>query len=300
MSNISRMDLNLLKALDALLTERSVTRAATRLSLTQPAVSGMLTRLRESFGDPLFARSRHGIVPTARALDLAEPVRRILDEAEALLQPQSFIPAEATFTLSISATDYAQRAVVVPFLTALHAQAPGIRISVCCIDLSKLHDQLERGDVDFALMTPETVPADLHTRRLFDERYVCVMRADHPAGNLPMTLDRFCALDHALVSLSGGCFWGVTDDVLAKLGRRRNVVLSIGSFLNLVEVLRCSDLVAVVPRRLVCRTAGLKVFDPPIEIPGFTKVVAWHERSHRDPGMQWVRSLLFSTSEVPV
>ncbi|MBU5716576.1 LysR family transcriptional regulator, partial [Pseudomonas aeruginosa] len=117
MKDIKSMDLNLLKALDVLLDERNVTRAAARLGLTQPALSGMLARLRESFGDPLFARAQRGIVPTQRALDIGISVKQVLAEIDALLQPPSFDPATAQLTFSIAATDYALRAIAVPFLS---------------------------------------------------------------------------------------------------------------------------------------------------------------------------------------
>lgn len=294
--DIRTLDLNLLRTLDALLDERSVTRAADRLALTQPAVSGMLARLRESFGDPLFVRVAHGIVPTRRAQELAGPVKRVLGDIEALLQPPAFDPASAALTVSLAATDYALRAVVVPFLAALRVRAPGIRVVVRPIGDDEVTARVERGELDLVLTTPEATPPDLHTRRLFDERYVCALRRGHPDaadGRLP--LDRFCALDHVLVSYSGSRFSGVTDRALAALGRERRVVLSVTSFLVLPDILRTSDLVAVVPSRLVEGVEGLAVLDPPLRIPGFTKTAAWHERVHRDAGHRWLRGLLFET-----
>jgi DNA-binding transcriptional LysR family regulator len=293
-ADIRTIDLNLLRALDALLDERNVTRAAQRLSLTQPAVSGMLTRLRDAFDDPLFVRTQRGIAPTLRALELAAPVRQILGEVESLLTPQAFDPARADFTLTLAATDYALQAVVTPYLAALRRDAPGIRVAVVPAQDPTLHAQLARGDVDIALITPESTPADLHARRLFDERYVCAMRKDHPdAARGRITLPRFCALDHALVSYSGGAFEGVTDEALAQLGRKRHVALSVTSFLVLPQILRDSDLIAVVPRRLAERAEGLAIVAPPLAIPGFTKTAAWHERTHRDPARRWARALLF-------
>lgn len=290
------IDLNLLKALDALLDERNVTRAAQRLSLTQPAVSAMLTRLRESFGDPLFVRTQRGITPTARALELAGPLKQILADVETMLQPPSFDPAVAEMALTIAATDYALRAVVVPFLSELRRHAPGIRAVVLPVQHERLAGQLQRGDIDLALITPDTTPPDLHARRLFDERYVCVMRADHPdAANNALSLDRFCSLDHALVSYHGGSLSGVTDEALAKIGRARRVTVSVTSFLVLPEILRSSDLIAVVPRRLAAHADGLAIFEPPVEIPCFTKTVAWHERTHHAPGHKWARALLVQT-----
>ncbi|HEY0275947.1 MAG TPA: LysR family transcriptional regulator [Paenirhodobacter sp.] len=296
MQNIRNLDLNLLKALDALLDERNVTRAAERLGFTQPAVSGMLTRLRESLDDPLFVRTQRGIVPTLRALELAGPVKQVLGDIETLLQPAVFTPATAEFTVTLAATDYALQAVVVPFIATLRSRAPGIRVAIRSIEDDRVQMQFERGDLDLALMTPESVLPDLHARRLFNETYICAMRAGHPDANGPLTLDRFCALDHALVSYSGERFRGVTDDVLASLGRERRVMLTVTSFLVLADVLRSTDLIAVTPRRLVQGAKGLTILDPPVKVPGFTKIAVWHERSHRDPGHRWVRSLLFETS----
>ncbi|MGY5804775.1 LysR family transcriptional regulator [Rhizobium sp. LEGMi12c] len=296
MKDIRALDLNLLRTLDALLDERSVTRAAERLGFTQPAVSGMLTRLRESFNDPLFVRTRRGIVPTLRATELAGPLKQILADVGALLQPVAFDPTTAKFTLSIAATDYALQAVVVPFLAKMRPLAPGIRIAIRPVEDHRVQMQFESGDLDLALMTPETALPELHARRLFDETYVCALRSNHPdARKQQLSIDRFCALDHVLVSYSGERFWGVTDDALAKIGRRRHVALTVTSFLVLAEILRTTDLVAAVPRRLAQSAKGLVLREPPVDIPGFTKLAVWHERTHRDPGHRWVRMLLFET-----
>ena len=296
-TDIRTLDLNLLKALDALLDERSVTRAAERLSLTQPAVSGMLTRLRECFDDPLFTRTQRGIIPTLRALELAQPVKSILAEVAELLHPKAFDPSSADMTIKIAATDYALRAVIVPFMAALRLQAPGIRVAVLPVSNDQLLAQFERGDIDVALITPETAPSELHCKALYNEEYVCLMRQDHPlAQQDALTLESFCAQDHALVSYVGGSFHGVTDDALAKLGRSRRVTLSVCSFLVLPEILRVSDLISVVPRRLTHDLAGLEVLPPPLEIEGFNKIVVWHERTHRDAGHRWLRDLLLATA----
>lgn len=294
--DIRHLDFNLLKTLDALLDERSVTRAAERLSLTQPAVSGMLTRLRERFGDPLFVRAQRGMVPTLRAEQLAAPVKQLLSDIEQMLQPQAFDPATAQMIVSMASTDYALRAVVVPFLSALRLQAPNIRVAVQPVDVQHLAGQLDRGDIDLALVTPDSTAPGLHAAALFDERYVCVMRAGHPdAAAKTWSLERFCNLDHVLVSPSGGSFQGVTDQALARIGRSRRVTLSVTSFLVLPEILRTRDLIAVVPRRLALHADGLVMLEPPVEVPGFSKTLAWHERTHHDPGQQWLRTLLIDT-----
>lgn len=294
--DIRKLDLNLLRALDALLDERSVTRAADRLALTQPAVTGMLNRLRESFDDPLFVRAQRGIVPTPRAEQLAVPIKQLLADVECMLQPQAFDPLTANMTVKLASTDYALRAIVVPFLSVLRQRAPNIRVSVLPIDDQGLQLQLDRGDIDLALVTTEATASGLRAKLLFDESYVCVMRSDHPdAANDTLSLDRFCALDHVLVSPSGGGFLGVTDEALKKVGRSRRVTVSVTSFLVLPEILMVSDLIAVVPRRLAVRHDGLTLVEPPVEIPGFSKMLAWHERTHRDACYQWIRSLMVDT-----
>lgn len=296
MANIKTADLNLLKAFDALVDERSVTRAAERLALTQPAVSGMLNRLRDTFGDPLFVRTQRGVMPTRRALELAAPIKQLLAQIEMLLRPEAFDPATASFTISIAATDYALKAVVTPFLSRLRSLAPAVRVAVRSIDDERLHVQMERGEIHIALLTPQTTPHDLHARELFDERYVCALRQGHPAAATGrITLPRFCALDHAMVSLDGGGFQGATDEALARLGRSRRVVLSMPTFLSLLDVLRTSDLIALVPQRLVAEVEGLTLVNPPLEVPGFTKVAAWHACTHEDARYRWARDLLFQS-----
>lgn len=295
MRDIKKMDLNLLKALDALLDERSVTRAAGRLGLTQPAMSGMLQRLRESFADPLFARVQRGMVPTQRALDLALPIKQMLCEIDALLQPPVFDPSTARLTFRIAATDYALRAIAVPFLAALKRQAPSIRVSLIPLEPRLVQDQLERGDIDLAFLTGDNTPQDMHARQLFQEHYVCVMREGHAAAGRKLSVKQFCALDHALVSYEGGGFHGVVDEALEKLGQRREVSLSLKCFVVLPDILRSSDMVAVLPSRLVAGMDGLSVCKPPVEVPGFSQLAVWHERSHHDPAQRWLRELLFAS-----
>lgn len=297
MADIRTLDLNLLKTFDALMDERSVTRAAARLALTQPAVSGMLTRLRDAFGDPLFVRSSRGVVPTTRAEALAPAVRQVLLEVTAMLQPLSFDPARAQLTMTVAATDYALRVVVLPWLAVLRTQAPGLRVAVLPVNERLVATQLERGEVDLALTTPQTASPNLHARQLFDEHYVCVMRADHPAMAAgALTLNAFCDLDHALVSCGGPPFEGATDRALATLGRQRRVVTSVSSFLMLPDLLRCTDLIALAPARLIEGERDLITCVPPLAVPGFTKLAVWHERGHRDAGQRWARERLFELS----
>lgn len=295
-SDIRGLDLNLLKALDALLDEGSVTRAARRLSLTQPAVSGMLTRLRDYFDDPLFVRSSHGMVPTRRATELAGPVKKILTDIAVLVKSPEFDPETAEMIYSIAATDYALSAVIVPLIARLKKQASHIRIAVRPVDDERMHQQVSRGELDLALVTPQTTPEDLHARALFEEEYVCVAGRHHPlaAATADMTLEQFCEQEHILVSTEGR-FAGVTDEVLAQRGRERRVGVSVNSFLVVPDILRVTEMIAVVPGRLVPMDSNLAVIPLPFAIPGFTKSMAWHERTHCDPAHQWIRALCLET-----
>ncbi len=293
MANIKNLDLNLLRVFDTLIDEKNVSRAAEKLSVSQPAVSGMLTRLRHSLNDQLFIRSQHGIVPTIRAQALAGPIRKLLRELDAVLEPTFFIPHEAELTLSIAATDYSLNAIVEPFLQALRQQAPKIKVAVRWINEHELFEQMERGIIDLALTTPEAAPAELRSRTLFNETYVCVLRNEHPLlEDKSLTLDQFCNVEHAIVSYVGGAFEGTTDTVLRSLGRQRRVVLSVPSFLSLASILKNSDLCAVVPKRIMKNMHDLTTVKLPFEVPGFTKIVAWHERSHDSEAHRWVRELL--------
>lgn len=290
MNNISKLDLNLLKALDALIDTKSVTLAAASLSLSQPAVSGMLARLRDIFGDPLFVRTQRGLLPTPRALALAEPLRHALSQIETLVQPAAFDPGATKGTLRIAATDYAQTAMLLPLLQVLRQHAPALRVAVRPVEAG-FADDLAGGKLDIALVTPEMAPDNLRARKLFDETYVCILREGHPDADA-LDLDRFCALDHAIMSHDGTQFRGATDIALERIGRSRQVIATLPSFLVLISVVQASDTIALVPRRLVQNAQGIVLREPPFAIPGFTKIAAWHERMHHDLAHSWIRARL--------
>lgn len=297
MADIRTIDLNLLVALDALLDTRNVTRAAERLSLTQPTVSGMLTRLRAAFGDKLFVRAQHGIVPTPRALALATPLKRLLADAAVLTAPTRFDPATARMTFTIATTDYMQLAVVAPFVSALRRQAPEIKVAVRTLTVAELPHQLARGDCDLAITIPEFAARDLQSRQLYREHYVAVAGRKTKIGTR-LSLDAFCRSDHILVSPAGGGFTGPVDDALAALGRTRNVAISVPSFLVVPALLKAGDFIAVLPARLVGgHSDQLRTFRPPLNVPDFDVIAAWHPRVHSDPAHQWLRGLLVKTAE---
>ncbi|WP_380181164.1 LysR family transcriptional regulator [Kalamiella sp. sgz302252] len=287
--NSIALDLNLLHTLDVLLTELNVTRAARRLNLSQPSVSAQLARLRDYFNDPLLLPGPRGMLPTARALALREPLRLALEAVEkAVLPPGLFNPAKAELTWRIAATDYISSALL-PALKSIRTTAPLSRMALFSLDPSSVALQLEKGELDLAFHNGENIPSTLHQRRLFKEKYLLVGRRRHPQLKRQPTLDEFCQLEFAIVSPDGGGFSAATDIALAKMGRKRRVVLSVPHFLFMLETLVDSDLVAMVPERLARGASGLIAIEPPLEIPGFDIFMLWHERLHRDPASQWLR-----------
>lgn len=296
MNNLRRLDINLLLTLDVLLSEHNVTRAAQRLNLSQPSVSVHLAKLRDIFGDPLLLPGPRGMRPTARADELREPLREALEALEKAVAPASaFDPAQATHTWKIAATDYGESTVVLPALSGLREQAPGTRLAIIDMLPAQLVKQAEQGVFDLALHISEDAPPELHRRPLFTERYVLAGRVGHPGLKRAPTRKQFCALEHVLVSREGGGFFGVTDKALADVGLQRRVVLSVPHFLMAMSVLASTDLVAMLPSRLVRGNPALQVVDAPLEVPGYEMAMFWGERSHRDPAHKWLREHLLAS-----
>lgn len=286
-----RLDLNLLVALEALLAERNVTRAAARLHLSQPALSAQLARLRCLFDDQLLVPAGRGMTPTARALELQQPLRAALEGVRgAVARARPFDPRSAEVTVAIAMSDYAQVAVGLPLVRILRAEAPGMRVMLRAIDNRLVGDQLAAGKVDLALTIPDDLPPALRRAALYEERYVGIMRRDHPLGRDRIDMDRFCDMEHVIVSPRGQGFTGATDAALAASGRNRRVVLASFSFLFVAELVATTDAVALVPVRLAEHLGPrLRRFEPPVAVEGFTLGLAWHERTDGHPAFAWLR-----------
>ncbi|OAJ52999.1 LysR family transcriptional regulator [Paraburkholderia ginsengiterrae] len=293
MNNLRRLDLNLLLTLDVLLAEHNVTRAAERLNFSQPSVSVHLAKLRDVLGDPLLLPGPRGMRPTARAEALREPLREALEALEQAVAPaRPFNPAEASHAWRVAATDYAESTIILPALAGLRAAAPGTRLAVVEAVPPRLARQAEQGEIDLGFHTSEGAPEGLRGKVLFAERYVLVGRAGHPRLKRRPTLAQFCKLEHVIVSPDGGGFIGVTDEALAKVGLTRKVVLSVPHFLFMSSVLASSDLVGMLPARLVRGNGALQMVEPPVEVPGYEMAMLWHERVHRDPAHRWLREFI--------
>jgi DNA-binding transcriptional LysR family regulator len=294
MDTKNALDLNLLVTLEMLLVEQNVTRAAERLHLSQPAVSAQLSRLRTLFGDPLLMPVQRGMAPTARALELLEPLRRALDQLRSTVSEHNhFDPQAASFDVHIACTDYLQAAFIKPLALMLRQRFPGVRIALHHLDPAGLEGQMARGALDLALMTPGNEHERLRSRHLFDERYVLIGRRGHPGLRPGLSIAQFCALEHVIVSLDGGTFSTPVDSGLAALGYQRKVVLSASSFLFVPGIVAQSDLVALVPSRLVPDSATpLDVIDAPFPVASFSVSLLWHERNHSHGAQRWLRTVI--------
>ncbi len=293
--HLESLDMNLLVALDALLEERNVTRAAARLGITQSATSHALARLRIVTGDALLVRTSKGMVPTVRAEALAAPIRRALEEVtRALAPPAAFDPRSARLRITLGTSDYGELVLLPQLVERLAREAPGIDLRVRSIDAS-LAEPLAAGGIDlaFALLGQGDAPG-LVRRKLFDEDFVCVVRRGHPlAAKKKLTLARFVAASHALISPSE-TEGGIVDDALARLGMRRRVAVTVPHFLIAPHLVASSDLVLTLARRVadvLAKPLHLAVLDPPRELslPGFTIAAVWHERTMNDPAQRWLR-----------
>jgi len=298
MNNIRSMDLNLLVVFDALFDERSVTRAATRLALTQPTVSGSLKRLRETFADQLFVRTSHGVLTTPRAEALAGPIKEFLAGARALVGPERFEPAKAEGTVKLCGSDYMQRTVLLPLIRAIRMQAPKLWASISPRPSNVvLSEWMVRGEIDLCVSAREVVPPEIISRGLYHDQYVCIARKKHPLKVRRISIEQLCAFEHLLVDPSGRDPSGPVDKALAKLGRKRNVAIAVPTFDRLLELLKTDDFLAFVPGRLLRRRESeFKVFETNLAVPTIEVVASWHPRLSGDARHRWLRDVLIKVA----
>jgi len=309
--NFRTLDLNLLRVFDEVMTERSLTRAALKLSITQPAVSNALRRFREAVGDELIKRHGQAMVPTPRALALWPAVREALRQLQEVLTPSHFIPAQASNTFVLAMAD-ATAAELMPGLVEIMGRtAPGISIRVLPLTTRDPRRLLDAETADLAIGYFPAVFADLTARaeageavafahqQLYSGEYVCVMRRDHPLASGAFTLDRYCAARHLLVSFSGRPF-GFIDEALALHGRERRIVLTVNQFFTAGKVVAHSNLLTVLPRHFVNVTGfadHLVLRELPFAVPTAHVDALWHHRVRRDSAHEWLRATILTLAK---
>jgi len=297
---LNGVDLNLVLALDALLAERHVTRAAARLGLTQSAASHALARLRDLIGDPLLVRGARGVmVPTPRAEALAPQIHRVLSDLAGALRGEAFDPATAKRTFRIGASDYVDLVLLPRLIERVSRLAPSVDIWIHSF-VNHGDEELAAGQIDLAIGLPQgpARAAGSYEKVLFDESFTCIVRGGHALAGSRMTLARYCAASHLMVaprSLPGS----FVDTALAELGKTRRIALAVPHFLVVPYIVAGSDLVATLPNRvagLFIETLGLATMPPPIQIPKFQLVAAWHERNHHDAPHRWLREQILAVA----
>lgn len=305
-SHFRTLDLNLLRVFDEVMTERSLTRAARKLSLTQPAVSNALRRFREAVGDELIKRNGQAMAPTPRALALWPAVRDALRQLQEVLTPSNFVPAQANTTFVLAMADATAAALIPGLVEVMDREAPGVSIRVVPLTTRDPRRLLEDEAVDLAIGYFPAAFADLTARaqageaiafsqqRLYSGEYVCVMRREHPLAKGPFTLNRYCAARHLLVSFSGRPF-GFVDEALALLKRERRIVLTVNQFFTAGKVVTHSNLLTVLPRHFVNSTGltdQLVLRELPFAVPTVHVDALWHHRLHRVSAHEWLRTTL--------
>lgn len=309
-TDLSRVDLNLLVLFEVVLEERHVGRSADRLSLSSSAVSHGLGRLRRLLNDPLFMRTPKGVVPTDRAMELAGPVTDLLERARGVIATaEPFDPATSSRRFTVGAPDGVSAVVLPPLLDAVHRSAPGLDICLRQLSPTPGETSLERAwraaftdlearEVDIAIIPLEQVPARFHQRVLYEEDFVIVTRDGHPFGMDP-TIERYCHMQHLVVSLAGDP-QGFVDVALAELGRSRRVALTVPNFMFALAVVSETDLVAALPRRFVARYAshfGAVSHDPPMPLGRFRLTAVAPRAAMMDAGLRWLFDALAGTEQ---
>jgi DNA-binding transcriptional LysR family regulator len=304
-TDLSRTDLNLLVLFEVVLEECHVGRAAVRLNLTPSAVSHGLGRLRRLLNDPLFLRTPKGVVPTARATELAGPVADVLQRVRSVVSTaEPFDPARSTRRFTIGAPDGVSAVFLPPFLAELREIASGIDISVRQLlptqgEMSPerawrfVFADLEARAMDIAIIPSDDIPARFHEQILFEEDFVVAMRAGHPFAKA-LTLDRYCEMHHLVVSLAGDAH-GFVDRVLAEQGRSRRVALTVPNFMFALAVIAETDLISALPRRFAAMHAprfGVVGLEAPLPLGRFRLNAVAPKAAMMDMGLTWLFDVL--------
>lgn len=291
--NIKNCDLNLLLALNALLEEKNVTRAALRINLSQPATSRALARLRNMFQDPLLVKGTKGMVLTARANDLYQPLQHILSAITTILVPPSINPATMQGEVTIATRDYELAAILPKVIKRITVESPHLTLRIVPLmgdDLSAL----ELHNVDFVLTATDSKARTLHRVTIYKESFVCLAAKDNPIVQKGMNLEAYTAAKHCLVTISGFGL-GVVDTLLAEKNLKRHIVVRIPHFLAVGHIIANSNLLVTLPRRigeLSAQQAGMVLVNPPFKIPQFPIYAYWHTRNQNNPLHRWVRKVI--------
>ncbi len=303
--NISRIDLNLLVYLDALLKERNVTRAANQVGISQPAMSNSLRRLRDLFQDPLLVRTSKGMSPTERALALQPVIRSVLADIKKAVEPTStFEPKKAQRIFRITVSDYTESTLIPALLARLREEAPGIILDILTPSDVNFQD-VEQGKVDMIINRFDTLPQSFYQMTVWQDSFSCLFSTDNPILE-DFSLDNYLKSQHVWVSKIGmGVATGMNpndaqrlgwvDEALARLGKQRNITVFTRHYQAAVRLAEQKDLIVTVPSRLAAlqaRNTHVAIRPPPFDIPPFDLKMAWSPLLQHNPAHQWLRRLV--------
>ena len=296
--DIRAVDLNLLKAFDALMSERAVTRAAGRIGLSQPAMSHALSRLRSLFDDDLFVRTPNRMEPTARAREIAALVSAAIEHIEAALNlGVGFDPARSAGIFTAGMAEYAEVALVGRLAATFARQAAKATLRLTPVTGADAAEQLDSGAIDVAVSHLRALPAHFDSIVLLHDPFVLITRRGHPLAAQAPSIEAYAALNHVLVSPRGDTS-GAVDRALSDLGLKRRIALLVATYLALPAALAASDLVSTVPRRTARQIAAIAEIEiMPLAIDlSVTVSMAWHRRATSEPAQSWFRSLLIEAA----
>ncbi|MBH8552880.1 LysR family transcriptional regulator [Nostocaceae cyanobacterium CENA357] len=288
------IDLNLLVVFDAVMAELNVTRAADKLSMTQPAVSKALNRLRRAFNDDLFIKIPSGVKPTPKAIEIWTPVRNGLADIRQVTQPIVFEPATSSTTFTIALNDYIASLFAVPLVQRLSKEAPHINLRFIPSTNIDAPDLLEQSEIDLAIGALSASKPRLQTQTLFTDHYVCGMRKGHPLAKRKLTLDQFVRADHLLITLTGEPT-GFVDRILREQGLQRRIALTVNQFALAPAILADSNLIAAINYRSVKHSPfakSLHLAELPLDHDPIHVRMMWHDRKQRDAAHGWLRLLI--------
>lgn len=288
-------DLNLLYVFEAIWLERSVTLAADRLGVSQAAVSASLKRLRLEYDDHLFSLVGRRMEPTTKAIETAPQMLQALSMVRSThVESRPFDPATARRNFTLRTRDIGEVVCLPQIFSALHAEAPGVGLRTVFKPIPETIAGLAYGEIDFALGFLPSLETSIHSRPLFSQRYVCVMREGHALGEAPLTVEAFCAGDHLLVEYSGSGHL-LLERALKRAGAGRRIRLSLPQYLSAPHFVVENDLLWSVPEILAERLATLyplQIRPHPLALPPFEISLYWHDRFHKDPANQWMRNFI--------
>ena len=297
--NLLDFDLNLLVAFDAIHRHQNLSAAAEELSLTQPAVSAALKRMRLRFGNPLFVRTSRGMRPTPFADDMAPKIAQALKMLQEVDQPTMFSPATTEINFRLYINDIGLIVLMPSVLQVLRREAPRARVTIVDLRPDEVVDALDQGAIDLAIGYFLGMPNWAHQQNVRDTSYVCAVRSDHPKIGNALSLQQFLACQHAMYDTRGSLHNSV-EVALARLNLTRDVALRVPRFTALPFLVMQSDLIATVPEDLgamFSKLIGIKTFRPPMALGNFQIKQYWHDRLHSEPAYKWLRRVVHSSSQ---